>query len=51
MLEKLGCRVDIATNGQESVEMVESLPFELVFMDGQMPEMDGYEATPEIRQR
>ena len=51
MLEKLGCRVDTAVNGQETVEMVESLRYDLVFIDCQMPEMDGYEATVEIRQR
>ena len=50
MLERLGCRVHVASNGREALEKVIDLPFEVVFMDCQMPEMDGYEATRAYRQ-
>jgi PAS domain S-box-containing protein len=50
MLSRSGCRVDLAGNGREAVEMVARLPYDLVFMDCMMPEMDGYEATGAIRQ-
>jgi CheY-like chemotaxis protein len=49
MLERLGLRADVAANGREAVEMCHLVPYELIFMDCQMPEMDGYAAAREIR--
>jgi CheY-like chemotaxis protein len=51
MLERLGCRVDVSANGAEAVQMTSRLPYSLIFMDCHMPDMDGFEATLEIRRR
>jgi CheY-like chemotaxis protein len=49
MLERFGLRADVAGNGLEALQMLRTLPYDAVFMDCQMPEMDGYDATHEIR--
>jgi len=49
MLEKLGCRVQIAQNGREACAAAKERAYDLIFMDCQMPVMDGFEATQQIR--
>jgi two-component system sensor histidine kinase/response regulator len=51
LLEKRGCDVDIAADGEEAVDMHGRSDYEVIFMDCQMPLLDGYEATAEIRRR
>ena len=49
MLERLGCKVDIALNGSEAVQKWQASNYDMIFMDCHMPVQDGYEATKEIR--
>ena len=49
MLQKLGHKVEIVNNGNEAIQAVENDKYDLILMDCQMPELDGFEATRVIR--
>ena len=51
LLVALGCKPELAANGTAAIQAVEGKPYDLVFMDLQMPEIDGFEATKAIRDR
>jgi len=50
LLKRMGCEVTIADNGKTALHILEKQSFDLIFMDGNMPVMDGFEATKKIRE-
>jgi len=50
-LERLGCGVDLAGDGAEAIKMVQEIPYDIIFMDCEMPLMDGFSATAQIRRQ
>ncbi len=51
ILERLGCRVKVAADGREAIALAESEPYDIILMDIHMPEVDGFQATRELRRR
>jgi CheY-like chemotaxis protein/HPt (histidine-containing phosphotransfer) domain-containing protein len=51
MLRSLGCEVDITGDGWQAIQRIDKFDYDIVFMDCEMPEMDGFEATTAIRRR
>jgi CheY-like chemotaxis protein len=49
LLERAGCHVETASDGRAAIERSQARPFDVIFMDCQMPQLDGYDATREIR--
>lgn len=49
ILERMGCKVTLASNGQEAIEQARLTPFPIIFMDCQMPKLNGYDCTRELR--
>jgi CheY-like chemotaxis protein len=51
LLQKLGLKADVASSGRKALDALDKQQYDLILMDCQMPEMDGYAATGEIRKR